>query len=90
MKNIVSISNARKDLPKMVKGIQKNPGTVFKIAVRNETIAELRSAQTMIQPGEAIRKLIHLRQKLSNSIKDKARESISKKVKDYLYPVVNQ
>ncbi len=90
MKNIVSISNARKDLPRMVKEIQKNPGTVYKIAVRNETIAELRSAQTMIRPGEAVRKLIHLRQKLSHSIKDKTRVSISKRVKDYLYPEVNQ
>jgi len=74
----------------MFKEIQKNSETVFKIAARNETIAELRSVHTMIQPGEAVRKLIHLRQKLSNSIKDKTRESISKRVKDYLYPEVNQ
>ena len=86
MKNIVSISNARKDLPRMIKQIQKHPETVFKIAVRNETIAELRSAQTMIQPGEAVRKLIRLRQKLSYSITGKSTEPISKRVKDYLYP----
>jgi hypothetical protein len=90
MRNIVSISNARKDLPKMIKEIEKNPETVFKIAVRNETIAELRSARTMIQPGEAVRKLIRLRQKLSNSISGKTREPISKRVKDYLYPEGNQ
>ena len=61
MKNIVSISNARKDLPKMIKEIQRNPETVFQIAVRNETIAEIRSAKTQVVPGEAVRKLIHLR-----------------------------
>ena len=84
------MSNARKDLPRMVKEIQKNTRTVYKIAVRNEPIAELRSAQTMIRPGEAIRKLIYLRQKLSYSLKDKTKESISKRVKDYLYPEVNK
>jgi hypothetical protein len=90
MKNIVSISNARRDLPKMIREIQKNPETAFKIAVRNETIAELRSAQTMIQPGEAVRRLVRLRQKLSLPFKGKTREPISKRVKDYLYPEVNQ
>ena len=90
MKNIVSISNARKDLPRMIREIQKNPETMFKIAVRNETIAELRSAQTMIQPGEAVRKLIRLRQRLSHSIRSETKEPISKRFKDYLYPEVNR
>lgn len=90
MKNTVSISNARKDLPRMIKQIQKHPDTVFKIAVRHETIAELRSAQTMIQPGEAVRKLIRLRRKLSGSIEGKADEPISTRIKDYLYPKVSR
>jgi len=90
MKNIVSISNARKDLPRMIREIQKNPETLFKIAVRNETIAELRSAQTMIQPGEAVRKLIRLRQRLSRSIRSKRKAPISKRFKDYLYSEVKR
>jgi hypothetical protein len=90
MKNIVSISNARKDLPRMIREIQKNPETMYKIAVRNETIAELRSAQTMIQPGEAVRKLIRLRQRLSHSIRSETKEPISKRFKEYLYPEVNR
>jgi len=90
MKNIVSISNARKDLPRMIREIQKNPETMYKIAVRNETIAELRSAQTMIQPGEAVRKLIRLRQRLSHSIRSETKEPISKRFKDYLLPEVNR
>ena len=84
MKNIVSTSNGRKDLPGMIKEIQKNPEMVFKIAVHNETIAELRSTQAMIRPGEAVCKLIRLRQKLSDSIRGKTKELISKRVKDYL------
>ena len=85
MKNTVSISNARKDLPKIIKEIQKNPDTVFRITVRNEAVAEIRSAETLVAPGEAVRKLIHLRQKLSHSLSGKTREPISRRVKEYLY-----
>jgi hypothetical protein len=90
MKGIVSISNARKDLPKMIREIQKNPERVFQIAVRNETIAEIRSAKTQVQPGEAVRKLIQLRKKLAYSSKGRAVEPISQRVKDYLYSGVNR
>jgi len=74
----------------MIKQIQKHPETVFKIAVRNETIAELRSAQMMVRPGEAVRKLVRLRQRLSYPIGSKGKEPVSKRVKDYLYPEVNR
>ena len=84
MKNIVSISNARKELPKMIREIQKNPEIVFKITVRNETMAEIRSAKPQAAPGEAVRKLIQLRGKMSSS-KGKSKEPISRRVKDYLY-----
>jgi len=33
MKGIISISNARKDLPKMIKEIQKNPERAFQVSV---------------------------------------------------------
>jgi antitoxin (DNA-binding transcriptional repressor) of toxin-antitoxin stability system len=85
MKNIVSISNARKDLPKMIREIEKNPEVVFKITVRNETVAEIRSAKTMVQGGEAVQKLLRLRKKLSSGTRDRSREPISHRVKDYLY-----
>jgi len=85
MKNVISISNARKDLPKMVREIQKNPETVFKIAVRSETVAELRAAEPMVLPGEAVRKLIQLRQDLSSAGRGKRKVTISKNVKKYLY-----
>jgi len=90
MKNIVSISNARKDLPKMIKEIQKNPETVFKITVRDEPVAEIRSAKAMVQPGEAVRKLIQLRGRLSHPIKGQSKEPISQRFKDYLYLQGNQ
>jgi antitoxin (DNA-binding transcriptional repressor) of toxin-antitoxin stability system len=90
MKNIVSISNARKDLPKMVKEIQKNPETVFEITVRDEPVAEIRSAKAMVQPGEAIQKLIQLRGRLSHPVKGQSKEPISQRSKDYLYLQGNQ
>lgn len=85
MENIVSISNARKELPKMIREIEKNPEVVFKITVRNETVAEIRSAKTMVQRGEAVRKLLRLRKKLSSGIRNRSREPISQRVKDSLY-----
>jgi len=85
MKNLISISNARKDLPKMIREIQKNPATVFKIAVRSETVAELRAAVPMVPPGEAVRKLIQVRQDLSSSVRGKRKVTISKNVKEFLY-----
>jgi hypothetical protein len=90
MKNIVSISNARKDLPKMIKEIQKNPETVFEITVRDEPVAEIRSAKAMVQPGEAVRKLIQLRGRLSHPVKGQSKEPISQRFKDYLYLQGNQ
>jgi hypothetical protein len=58
MKNTVSVSKARKDLPKIIREIQKNPGAVFKITIRNEAMAEIRSAKLQLMPGEAVRKSI--------------------------------
>jgi antitoxin (DNA-binding transcriptional repressor) of toxin-antitoxin stability system len=85
MENVVSISNARRDLPKIIREVQKNPEVIYKITVRNETIAEIRSAKVMVKPGEAVRRLIRLRGKLSYLSKDRPKEPISKKIKDYLY-----
>lgn len=85
MKNILSVSNARRDLPKLIREIEKNPEAVFKITVRNEMVAEIRSAKAMVQPGEAVQKLLRLRKKLSSGARGRSKEPISQRVKDYLY-----
>ena len=85
MKNVISVSNVWKDLPKMVREIQRNPETVFKIAVRSETVAELCAAKPMVPLGEAVRKLIQLREDLSSAVRGKRKVSISKNVKKFLY-----
>jgi len=89
VKSVISISEARKELPRMIREIQRKPGTVFKITVRNETIAEVRSANRMVSAGEAVRKLANLRKKLFHSAKEGDQEPVSKRVKDYLYPERN-
>ncbi len=89
MKSVISISEARKELPRMIREIQRKPGTVFKITVRNETIAEIRSANRMIPAGEAVRKLANLRKRLFHSAKEGDQGPVSKRVKDYLYPERN-
>jgi len=86
VKTIISISNARKELSRLIREIQQNPYTVFQISVRHEPIAEIRSARPMVAPGEAVNKLIRLRKKLSRFAKGKARERVSQRVKDFLYP----
>jgi antitoxin (DNA-binding transcriptional repressor) of toxin-antitoxin stability system len=85
MKNLVSVSNARKDLPKMIREIQRNPGTVFRIAVHSETIAELRAAKPMAPPGEAVRRLLRLRQGLSSAARGRKKVNVSKNLKAFLY-----
>ena len=86
MKNVISISEARKQLPRVIREIQKKPGTVFKITVRNETVAEVRSAEVMVPAGEAVRKLANLRKKLYQPVKEREQEPVSRRVKNYLYP----
>ena len=85
MKDAISISNARKDLPKMIREIQRHPETVFKIAVHSEMVAELRAVKPMVPPGEAVRKLIQLRRDLSSPVRGKKKVTISKNVKEFLY-----
>ena len=85
MKTIISISNARKELPRLIREIQRNPYTIFQISVRHEPIAEIRSVHPMVAPGEAVIKLIRLRKKLSRFAKGRPGTRFQR-VKDFLYP----
>ena len=86
MKDLLSISEARKQLPKMIREIQDKPGTVFKITVRNETVAELRSSEVMVPAGEAVRRLANLRRKLYCLAGKREQEPVSRKIKSCIYP----
>lgn len=62
MKNIISISEARKRLPGIIKSLKASPDTVYQITVHNEVVAEIRTPPR-IKPGEAAAKLLELRKK---------------------------
>lgn len=62
----VSISEARRRLPELVRQIRKDAGTTVLITVRDEVVAELRAALPEPEPGAAAGKLLELMPKLPN------------------------
>jgi hypothetical protein len=81
VKNIISISEARKKLPSIVRSLKTAPDTVYQITVHDEIVAEIKRPPT-IKPGEAAEKLLALRKKQRTG---KKKYPISENIKDYLY-----
>ncbi|OGW40621.1 MAG: hypothetical protein A2Y97_05205 [Nitrospirae bacterium RBG_13_39_12] len=81
MKNVISITEARKKLPSIIKSFKASPDAVYQITVHDEVVAEIKKPPT-VKPGEAAAKLLDLRKHLRPKRK-KCR--ISESVKDYLY-----
>jgi len=79
----VSISEARRRLPELVRLVRKDAGTTVQITVREEVVAELRAALPEPEPGAAARKLLELMRKLPKSRGRKT--DISAHVKEHLY-----
>jgi antitoxin (DNA-binding transcriptional repressor) of toxin-antitoxin stability system len=79
----VSISEARKRLPQLVRQVKQDRGSVVQIMVRDEVVAELRAAFPEPEPGAAARALRELMDKLPRH--RGARRNISGHVKEYLY-----
>jgi len=82
MKTVISISEARKKLPSIIKSLKSSPGTVYQITVRDEVVAELRTPPK-IEPGAAAAKLLELRKHLGG--KKYRTKPVSENVKEYLY-----
>jgi len=82
MKNVISISEARKNLPSIVKSLKNSPDTVYQITVRDEVVAEIRTPPK-IKPGEAAAKLLEIRKRLGS--KKYRTKPISENIKEYLY-----
>lgn len=79
----ISISEARKRLPELVRQVRKEAGASVQITVHNEVVAELRGALPEPEPGAAARKLLELMRKLP---KHRGRKTtVSSRVKEYLY-----
>ncbi len=66
----VSISEARRRLPQLVRQVSQDRGSVVQITVRDEVIAELRAALAAPEPepGAAVRALLELMHKLRSVV----------------------
>jgi hypothetical protein len=82
MKTVISISEARKKLPSIIKSLKSSPDAVYQITVRDEVVAELRTPPK-IEPGEAAAMLLELRKHLGS--KKYRTKPVSENVKEYLY-----
>jgi len=79
----LSISEARKQLPTLVRRVRQNTDVSVLITVHDEVVAELRAAQPEPQPGVAARKLMTVMKDLPRHRGKKT--SVSTNVKAHLY-----
>jgi antitoxin (DNA-binding transcriptional repressor) of toxin-antitoxin stability system len=79
----LSISEARKQLPALVRRVRRDAGARVEITVHNEVVAELRAVQPEPEPGAAAQSLLRLMKQLP---KPRGRKlPISSRVKTHLY-----
>ena len=79
----LSISEARKRLPELVRQVTKDPGSAVQITVRDEVVAELRAPLAEAEPGAAAKKLVELMRRLPRHRGRKT--DVSAHVKEHLY-----
>ena len=60
MKNVISITEARKRLPGIIRSLKSSPDTIYQITVHDEVVAEIRRPP-MAKPGEAASRLLAIR-----------------------------
>lgn len=79
----LSISEARKQLPALVRRVRRDAGARVEITVHDEVVAELRAVQPQPDPGAAAKTLLRLMTELP---KPRSRKHpISSHVKTHLY-----
>ena len=79
----LSISEARKHLPALVRRVQRDAGTSVQITVHDQVVAELHAVQREPAPGAAARTLLDL---MAGLPKRRGRtHRISSRVKEHLY-----
>ncbi len=81
----LSISEARRRLPELVRQLQTDAGTSIQITVHEKVVAELRAIQPVPEPGEAARRLLALRKKLARRGRRARAHDVSGRVKEHLY-----
>lgn len=83
MKTVISITEARKRLPSIIKSLKTSPDTVYQVTVHDEVVAEIKRPP-MVKPGEAAAKLIDLRKK-THIKKTGYKIPVSEDIKEHLY-----
>jgi antitoxin (DNA-binding transcriptional repressor) of toxin-antitoxin stability system len=79
----LSISEARKRLPALVRRVQRDAGASVQITVHDQVVAELRAVQQELTPGAAATTLLGI---MANLPKRRGRKiPISSRVKTHLY-----
>jgi len=79
----LSISEARKRLPELVRQVRKDAGAKVEITVHDEVVAELRARLPEPEPGVAAKKLVQLMRRLP---KHRGRKTkVSEHVKEHPY-----
>ena len=84
VKTDIPISEARRQLSRLVKELERDPGRVFAITFRGRVVAELQAARPSPEPGLAARKLLEIMARLPKP-RGKARRNVSTQVKKHLY-----
>jgi antitoxin (DNA-binding transcriptional repressor) of toxin-antitoxin stability system len=84
MRTTIPVSDARRQLPRLLKHFQRDPSTIYTITVRDEPVGELRAAPPAPEPGLAARRLLEIMAKLPKP-RGKRRTNIAAHVKAHLY-----
>ncbi len=88
MKTVISISEARKQLPRIIKKLRESPDAVYQVTVHDEVVAEIKTSPR-VKPGEAAKQLLALRKRISTKGKSK-KYPISENIKEHLYVAEDQ
>jgi hypothetical protein len=83
MKTVISISEARKQLPGIIKKLRESPDTVYQVTVHNVVVAEIKTSPR-IKPGEAAKQLLALRKRTAMIGRSK-KYPVSENSKEHLY-----
>jgi len=83
MKTVISISEARKQLPGIIKKLRESPDTVYQVTVHDEVVAEIKTSPR-VKPGEAAKQLLAMRKRTAAKSRSK-KYPISENIKEHLY-----
>ncbi len=80
----IALTEARRQLPSLLKRLRADPRERIEITVRGEPVAELRALTSEPKPGEAARRLLALSRKFAK-VKGLGFKDVSGHVDEHLY-----